>query len=138
MESGLPPTDTCEKEWERIERNRIRKSQDSEERMQRKLMEQQLPPNGVKTTALPRPNSYIPPDIRKFFCQRPSINSNMYRNPQTLWSVCANGAKRARIRDASHRKAQGQRNRILIAFYITYHPLDVNFNYYLNSLLSKI
>jgi len=26
MDSGLPPTDTCEKEWERIERNRMRMS----------------------------------------------------------------------------------------------------------------
>ena len=66
MENGLPPTDTAEKEWERIERNKIRQQQDAEERMQRKLLEQQFPPNGVKTSALPRPNSYIPPDIRKY------------------------------------------------------------------------
>jgi len=24
MEGGLPPTENCEKEWERIERNRLR------------------------------------------------------------------------------------------------------------------
>ncbi len=40
MESGLPPTETCEKEWDRIERNRMRSSQEMEERMQRKMLEQ--------------------------------------------------------------------------------------------------
>lgn len=33
LENGLPPTDTCEKEWERLEKNRIRAIQESEERL---------------------------------------------------------------------------------------------------------
>jgi hypothetical protein len=32
--------------------------------MQRKALEQQLAPNGIKTNALPRPNSYMPADIQ--------------------------------------------------------------------------
>ncbi|CDW91529.1 UNKNOWN [Stylonychia lemnae] len=64
IDSGLPPTDTCDQEWEKIERNRYREQTDKEERAQRKLLEQQLPPTGVKTTALPRPNSYMPSDIQ--------------------------------------------------------------------------
>ena len=40
MDSGLPPTDTCEQEWDKIERNRYREQTDKEERAQRKLLEQ--------------------------------------------------------------------------------------------------
>ena len=65
LQSGLPPTDNSETEWERIERNRVRTEGEKQERTQRKLLEQQLPPTGVKTTALPRPNSYMPTDICK-------------------------------------------------------------------------
>lgn len=36
---------------------------EAEERSQRKLLEQQLPLNSIKSSALPRPNSYMPPDI---------------------------------------------------------------------------
>lgn len=62
----MPPTETAESEWEKIERKRAREKQDREERIQRKILEQQLPTTGVKTTALPRPNSYMPADICKF------------------------------------------------------------------------
>jgi hypothetical protein len=64
LENGLPPTDTCDREWDRLEKNRVRAIQESEERLQRKMLEHQLPPTGVKTTALPRPNSYMPPEIQ--------------------------------------------------------------------------
>jgi hypothetical protein len=67
FEQNLPPTETAEKEWERMERNRMRQMTDAEERAQRKMLEAQLPPTGVKTTALPRPNSYMPPDICNTF-----------------------------------------------------------------------
>ena len=40
MDTGLPPTDTCDQEWEKIERNRYREQVEREERSQRKLMEQ--------------------------------------------------------------------------------------------------
>ena len=65
LEQGLPPTDASEQEWAKLERNRAREAQDRDERAQRKMLEQQLPPAGVKTTALPRPNSYMPSEIRK-------------------------------------------------------------------------
>jgi hypothetical protein len=66
LNSGLPPTETAESEWEKIERKRLRERSDRDERMQRKILEQQLPTTGVKTTALPRPNSYMPADICKY------------------------------------------------------------------------
>jgi hypothetical protein len=79
--------------------------------MQRKMLEQQLPPTGVKTTALPRPNSYIPPDIckNKFICH----NKYNFRDPKTIWSVRSYVTFRARLSDASHYKTKDQRNRIL-------------------------
>jgi len=63
LERGLPPTEDADREWDRMERNRMRRQAESEDRLQRKMLEQQLPPTGVKTTALPRPNSYMPPEI---------------------------------------------------------------------------
>lgn len=66
LDNGLPPTDTCERDWERLEKNRMRSLSEQDERMQRRMLESQLPPTGVKTTALPRPNSYMPPEICKF------------------------------------------------------------------------
>lgn len=63
LEQGAPPTDDCEREWERIERNRDRRSKEEEARRQRKQLEMQLPHMGVKTTAIPRPNSYMRPDL---------------------------------------------------------------------------
>jgi chromosome segregation ATPase len=63
LNQGLPPTETAESEWEKIERKRAREKTDRDERVQRKMLESQLPTTGVKTTALPRPNSYMPGDI---------------------------------------------------------------------------
>ena len=51
-------------EWQRLQRNTMRRRQEAEERLQRKALEAQLTPAGVKTSALPRPNSYMPPDIQ--------------------------------------------------------------------------
>jgi hypothetical protein len=63
MENGLPPTDGAEAEYDKIVRDKARREQDRIERQQRKLLEQSLPPNGVKTTALPRGESYLPQDL---------------------------------------------------------------------------
>jgi hypothetical protein len=65
LESGLPPTETAHQEWENMEKRRKRETIDRQEREQRKILESQLPTTGVKTSALPRPNSYMPTDIRK-------------------------------------------------------------------------
>ena len=62
-ENGLPPTDDSEREWDRMERNRDRSAQQEEERRQRAELEAQLPHQGVKTTAIPRPNSYLKADL---------------------------------------------------------------------------
>ena len=51
-------------EWEKKLRDQARKESDRVDRLQRKQMEETLPPNGVKTTAFPRPNSYMPPEIQ--------------------------------------------------------------------------
>ena len=77
----MPPTETAEEEWQKIERNRLRKNSERDERIQRKMLESQLPTTGVKTTALPRPNSYMPADIRKF----QTILSNFYRDSKAVW-----------------------------------------------------
>lgn len=107
IESGLPPTETCEMEWQKMEKKKVRELQDRDERSQRKLLEQQLPPTGVKTTALPRPNSYMPTDIRKFILFYP------FRNSKTIWCVHSIHAQRARCFNASHPQAKAQRDRIL-------------------------
>lgn len=64
LEQSMPPTDDAEILWDRLSRNQARKEIDNEERRQRKLLEQQLPLNSVKSSALPRPNSYMPPEIQ--------------------------------------------------------------------------
>ena len=63
LEMSLPPTDDAEVLWDRQERNKARQQMEAEERQQRKLLEQQLPLNSIKSSALTRPNSYMPPDI---------------------------------------------------------------------------
>ena len=59
----MAPTDGADAEWEKTLRDKARKDQERLDRIQKKQLENSLPPNGVKTTALPRPNSYMPPDI---------------------------------------------------------------------------
>jgi len=61
LENNEAPTEDADTQWDRMERNSTRKDLEAEERRQRKLLEQQLPINGVKSSALPRPNSYMPP-----------------------------------------------------------------------------
>ena len=63
LNQQISPTDDADMLWERMERTAVRKGIEKEERKQRKLIESQLPVNGVKSSALPRPNSYMPPDI---------------------------------------------------------------------------
>lgn len=40
LNTGLPPTDNAEAEWEKIDRKRTREKMDRDERIQRKLLEQ--------------------------------------------------------------------------------------------------
>ena len=63
IETGAAPTDNADLEFDKIEKNKVREQMERDERKQRKDLEQQMPINGVKTTAIPRFNSYIPPDI---------------------------------------------------------------------------
>lgn len=63
LERGEPPTDDCEREWDRMEKTKERHTNEEEARRQRKLLEMQLPRMGVKTHAIPRPSSYMRPDL---------------------------------------------------------------------------
>jgi len=63
LENGEPPTEDCEIEWERMEKNRVRRIEEGAKRMQRKELERQLPMMGVKTHAVPRPNNYMRVDL---------------------------------------------------------------------------
>lgn len=63
LENGMPPTDDVEMLWDRMERTEARQQVEFQERRERKMLESQLPLNGIKSSALPRPNSYMPPDI---------------------------------------------------------------------------
>ena len=77
LENGLPPTDTADAEWEKIQRDKARKESDAMERMQRKQMEM-LPPNGIKSHAAPRKHSYVPPDVplpKPYFKFQPFMGS---------------------------------------------------------------
>jgi hypothetical protein len=58
----MPPTDSCEAEWEKKVRDAARREADTIERMQRKQLEM-LPANGIKSHAPARKHSYVPPDI---------------------------------------------------------------------------
>ena len=64
LENGMPPTDDVEMLWDRMERTEARQQVEFQERRERKMLESQLPLNGIKSSALPRPNSYMPPDIQ--------------------------------------------------------------------------
>ncbi|XP_029969909.1 coiled-coil domain-containing protein 146 [Salarias fasciatus] len=61
LEDGLPPHPELEEEWRRTLRDKRRRQRDRERRKRRPEEEEwnQLP-NGVYTTAEPRPNAYIP------------------------------------------------------------------------------
>ena len=63
LEQGQPPTDSCEHDWERMQRDRMRRSQEIDLKMQRAQLEAQIPNMGIKTTAVPRPNSYMRNDL---------------------------------------------------------------------------
>ena len=93
MENGMAPTDQADAEWEKKVRDQQRRQQDKVERIRRKQLEQSLPPNGVKTTALPRPNSYMPPDIQipkpygsfqPFKPSEPGANMRHIKNPKPI------------------------------------------------------
>lgn len=64
LENGQAPTEFADAEWEKRVRDKQRKENEKLERISKKTLEAQMPVNGVKTTALPRPNSYMPPDIQ--------------------------------------------------------------------------
>lgn len=60
----MAPTDFADAEWEKKIRDKQRREKERLERISKKQLENAMPPNGVKTTALPRPNSYMPPEIQ--------------------------------------------------------------------------
>ncbi|XP_036978375.1 coiled-coil domain-containing protein 146 isoform X1 [Acanthopagrus latus] len=61
LEQGLPPCPEMEEEWRRMLRDKKRRQRDKEERERRAEEAEWIQlPNGVYTTAEPRPNAYIP------------------------------------------------------------------------------
>ncbi|CAL8318559.1 unnamed protein product [Lota lota] len=61
LEQGLPPCLEVEEEWMRLLRDRKRRQKETLEREEREEEEERSQlPNGVYTTAEPRPNAYIP------------------------------------------------------------------------------
>jgi len=94
MEAQLPPTDSADAELDKKIRDQARREQEKMERIQRKQLEQSLPPNGVKTTAFPRPNSYMPPEkdpipkpygkFTPFMSLGPGANLRHYTNPKPI------------------------------------------------------
>ena len=62
LNNGLPPTDDSEREWQRLEQTRARRLAERKNKAYQKQLEQ-MPNMGLKTTAIPRPNSYMQADI---------------------------------------------------------------------------
>ena len=59
LEEGLPPTDDAEAEWRRM----LRKREMHMESIQRRANELRQAQGDLQTTAVPRPNAYLPEDI---------------------------------------------------------------------------
>jgi chromosome segregation ATPase len=59
LEEGLPPTDDAENEWRRM----LRKREMHMESIQRRANELRQAQGDLQTTAVPRPNAYLPEDI---------------------------------------------------------------------------
>ena len=61
LENGIAPTEDAEKEWYRMENERIIVAEMSHRRKELDAMA--LDANKTLTTAIPRPNAYIPEDL---------------------------------------------------------------------------
>jgi len=59
LEEGLPPTEDAEREWDRMERRKAIRS----EMIARKQEEMRQAQGELQTTAIPRPNAYMPEEI---------------------------------------------------------------------------
>ncbi|XP_072528641.1 coiled-coil domain-containing protein 146 [Salminus brasiliensis] len=94
MELGLPPSDSIEEEWQRCLQDQHRSQADAERkaRIAEEEERNQLP-NGVYTTAEPRPNAYIPTEdslplpkpygaLAPFKPTKPGANMRHIRKPQ--------------------------------------------------------
>ena len=61
LDSGIAPTEDAEKEWYRMENERIIMAELSQRN--KELSAMALDANKTLTTAIPRPNAYIPEDL---------------------------------------------------------------------------
>ncbi|EKX37608.1 hypothetical protein GUITHDRAFT_160100 [Guillardia theta CCMP2712] len=59
LEQGLPPTEEAEREWERM----LRKKEMRQEMIARRQEEVRQMQGELQTTAIPRPNAYMPEDL---------------------------------------------------------------------------
>ena len=91
MEEGLPPTPETEVEYWKMIRDKKRYEEERQLRMQKEMMEQNLPPFATKTTAPQRVNSYIPDEIglpkpyganTPFMYQQPGSNMRHFKKPK--------------------------------------------------------
>lgn len=62
IDDDLPPTEECEKEWDRMEKHRAMAEEERRTRKEREEEERMLPGQVTRTTAEPRHNAYIPDD----------------------------------------------------------------------------
>ncbi|CAG9313059.1 CCDC146 [Blepharisma stoltei] len=62
VENSLPPTEDCEKEWERMERNNLLREEERKARKEREEEERSATGAITQSTAEPRLNSYVPDD----------------------------------------------------------------------------
>jgi len=60
LEEGLPPTEDCETELERMLRDERMRAEERAERKQRELEEKEQPDMATKTTAMSRVHNYVP------------------------------------------------------------------------------
>eukprot|EP00743_Colponemidia_sp_Colp-15_P002127 GILK01002309.1.p1 GENE.GILK01002309.1~~GILK01002309.1.p1 ORF type:complete len:926 (-),score=268.21 GILK01002309.1:247-3024(-) len=82
LDQGEPPTDDAEREWYRLERDRIRHEEMAIERAQEAEANNGMAPNVTKTAAEPRPNAYIP-DATELAIPRPYGNHAPFKPTET-------------------------------------------------------
>ena len=63
LENNEPPTEEAEHEWYRMERERLRRTEQANLRRSQAADGGAMPQQVTRTTAEPRPNAYIPDDI---------------------------------------------------------------------------
>ena len=70
--NDMPPTDDAEREWMRMERDRLQLAESKAVAAQRAAEDAAMPAGpGARTTAEPRPNAYVPQDAKSLGVPKP-------------------------------------------------------------------